>query len=102
MPLRVHHSTQSRPVPIARLAIGPGRVGSALLTAVAARIGVPRESVRKWRVRFGQDRVDGLAGAPRPGAQRKITDELVEVMVTRVLTEKGPGLDALISASVSG
>jgi transposase len=31
---------------------------------------------------------------PRPGAPRKITDEQAEVVVTRVLTEKGPGQDA--------
>jgi len=39
------------------------------------------------------DRMKGLADAPRPGAPRKITDEQVEVVVTRVLTEKGPGQD---------
>jgi transposase len=63
------------------------------LTAVAARTGVSRESVRKWRVRFMKERLDGLADAPRPGAPRKITDDQVEVVVTRVLTEKGRGQD---------
>jgi transposase len=67
--------------------------GVAPLTAVAARTGVSRESVRKWRVRFMTDRMKGLTDAPRPGAPRKITDEQVEVVVTRVLTEKGPGQD---------
>jgi transposase len=67
--------------------------GTAPLTAVAERTGVSRESVRKWRVRFMGDRMGGLADAPRPGAPRKITDEQVEVVVTRVLTEKGPGQD---------
>ena len=67
--------------------------GVAPLTAVAARLGVSRESVRKWRVRFMGGRLKGLADAPRPGAPRKITDEQVEVVVTRVLTEKGPGQD---------
>jgi transposase len=38
-------------------------------------------------------RTEGLTGAPRPGAPRKITDDQVEVVVTRVLTEKGPGQD---------
>jgi hypothetical protein len=33
------------------------------------------------------------AVAARPGAPRKITDEQVEVVVTRVLTEKGRGQD---------
>src|SRR5215472_4880840 len=59
--------------------------GVAPLTAVAARTGVSRESVRKWRVRFMEHRMDGLADAPRPGAPRKITDEQVEVLVTRTL-----------------
>ena len=63
------------------------------LTAVAARTGVSRESVRKWRVRFMKERLDGLADAPRPGAPRKITDDQVEVVVTRVLTQKGRGQD---------
>jgi hypothetical protein len=49
--------------------------------------------VRKWRVRFMAEGLDRLADAPRPGAPRKITDEQVEVVVTRVLTEKGRGQD---------
>jgi transposase len=67
--------------------------GVAPLTAVAARLDVSRESVRKWRVRFMEGRLKGLADAPRPGAPRKITDEQVEVVVTRALTEKDPGQD---------
>jgi transposase len=67
--------------------------GTASLTAVAARLDVSREMVRKWRVRFADGRLKGLADAPRPGSPRKITDEQVEVAVTRVLTEKGPGQD---------
>jgi len=68
--------------------------GTAPLTAVAARTGVSRESVRKWRVRFMAGRMKGLTDAPRPGAPRKITDEQVEVVVTRALTEKGRGQDS--------
>jgi transposase len=67
--------------------------GTAPLTAVASRLGVSREMVRKWRVRFAEERLDGLADAARPGAPRTITDEQVEVVVTRVLTEKGRGQD---------
>ena len=67
--------------------------GAAPLTAVAARTGVSREMVRKWRVRFAEDRMDGLVDAARPGAPRKITDEQIEVVVTRVLTQKGRGQD---------
>jgi len=67
--------------------------GVAPLTAVAARTGVSREMVRKWRVRFMDGGMGALADAARPGAPRTITDEQVEVVVTRVLTEKGPGQD---------
>jgi transposase len=67
--------------------------GTAPLTAVASRLGVSREMVRKWRVRFAEERVGGLADAERPGAPRKITGEQVEVVITRVLTEKGRGQD---------
>ena len=35
--------------------------GVAPLTRVAARTGISRESVRKWRARFAEHRVDGLA-----------------------------------------
>jgi transposase len=48
---------------------------------------------RKWRVLFMEGRTAGLADVPRPGAPRKITDAQVEVVVTRVLTEKGRGQD---------
>jgi transposase len=67
--------------------------GTAPLTAVASRLGVSREMVRKWRVRFAAERMGGLADVARPGAPRTITDEQVEVVVTRVLTQKGRGQD---------
>src|ERR1700722_5079019 len=68
--------------------------GVAPLTRVAGRTGVSRETVRKRRVRFMEGRTDALADAPRPGAPRRITDEQVEVLVTRTLTGKGPGQDS--------
>jgi transposase len=68
--------------------------GEMPLTAVADATGVSREMVRKWRVRFMEGRVKALADAPRPGAPRKISDEQVEAVVTRVLAEKGPGQDS--------
>ena len=49
--------------------------------------------IRKWRTRFLEDRADGLADAKRPGAPRTITDEQVEAVITRTLTEKGRGQD---------
>jgi hypothetical protein len=63
--------------------------GIAPLTRVAVATGGSREMVRKWRVRFMQQRVDGLTDAPRPGAPRKITDEQVEVVVTRGSDREG-------------
>lgn len=49
--------------------------------------------VRKWRTRFLAGRAAGLADAKRSGAPRTITDEQVEVVITRTLTEKGRGQD---------
>jgi transposase len=71
-----------------------GDSGTMAVTAVAGRLGVSREMVRTWRSRFLESRLDGLADAPRPGAPRKISDEQVEVLVTRTLAQKGRGQDA--------
>jgi transposase len=79
----------------ARVVLACAEQGGVLpLTRVAEQTGLSRESVRKWRVRFLEDRMDALGDAPRPGAARKITDEQVEVLVTRTLNEKGPGQDS--------
>jgi transposase len=64
------------------------------LTRVAEKTGLSRESVRKWRVRFLEGRMDALGDLPRPGAARKITDEQIEVLVSRTLNEKGRGQDS--------
>jgi hypothetical protein len=39
-------------------------------TQIAARLDVPRQIVSKWRKRFFQHRLDGLADQPRPGRPR--------------------------------
>src|SRR6201992_1333083 len=64
------------------------------LTKVADQTGLSRESVRKWRVRFLEGRLDALGDAPRPGAARTISDDQIEVLVTRTLNEKGRGHDS--------
>jgi len=58
--------------------------------AVAARLRVNAVTVGKWRQRFLEGRLEGLADEPRPGAPRTITDAKVEEVVTRTLEEK-PG-----------
>lgn len=70
------------------------RDGVIPLTRVAEQTGLSRESVRKWRVRFMEGRMGALGDAPRPGAVRKITDEQIEVLVSRALSEKGRGQDS--------
>jgi len=65
----------------------------ARVTAVAADLGVARDTVHKWRGRFQVPRLEGLGDDPRPGAPRKITDEQVDLVITKTLEERGPGGD---------
>ncbi|WP_369033809.1 IS630 family transposase [Streptomyces adonidis] len=60
-------------------------------TAVAARLGVDRGTVTKWRARFLRARLDGLHDDPRPGVPRTITDAQVEEVVVRTLEETPEG-----------
>src|SRR5882762_7069674 len=59
--------------------------------AVAARLGVSRTTVTKWRARFLARRLDGLGDEPRPGVPRAITDAQVEEVVVRTLEEVPEG-----------
>jgi len=59
--------------------------------AVAARLGVNRATVAKWRSRFLRARLDGLSDEPRPGVPRTITDAQVEEVVVRTLEEVPEG-----------
>jgi transposase-like protein len=56
--------------------------------AVAARLGVSRATVRKWRTRFLARR---LGDEPRPGVPRTITDAQVEEVVVRTLEQVPEG-----------
>src|SRR5262249_39127847 len=56
--------------------------------AIAADLRVTVPTVRKWRDRFADRRLEGLADEPRPGAPRTITDEQVEAAVTRTLESR--------------
>src|SRR5262245_22622120 len=62
-------------------------------TQVAEALGISRPTVAKWRSRFAADRLEGLSDEPRPGAPRKITDEHVELVITKTLEEQGPDQD---------
>ena len=52
---------------------------------VAAELGVNKVTVSKWRRRFAADRLEGLTDAPRPGAARRIGDDVVEAIVVETL-----------------
>jgi transposase len=54
-------------------------------TEIAERLDVAVSSVRKWRKRFAELRLDGLVDEPRPGRPRTITDEQVEEVVVKTL-----------------
>ncbi|HET6646700.1 MAG TPA: helix-turn-helix domain-containing protein [Pyrinomonadaceae bacterium] len=47
-------------------------------TEVAARWGVIKQTVGKWRTRFIYKRLDGLLDEPRPGTPRRLSDAEVE------------------------
>ena len=59
-------------------------------TAVAELLGVSLPTVRRWRGRFAERRLDGLTDEPRPGQPRKITDEQVEDVIVRTLESVPP------------
>jgi transposase len=52
---------------------------------VAAELGIWPQTVGKWRRRYLERGLDGLADEPRPGAPRKITDEQVEEVIVATL-----------------
>src|SRR4051812_7050111 len=54
-------------------------------TEIASELGLAVSSVRKWRKRFAEHRLDGLTDEPRPGRPRTITDEQVDAVITTTL-----------------
>ncbi len=53
--------------------------------AVAARLGLDRQTVGKWRRRSVEHRMDGLHDEPRAGAPRTIEDARIEAVIVRTL-----------------
>jgi transposase len=58
--------------------------------AVAEQVGVSVPTVRRWRRRFSEQRLDGLLDEPRPGRPRTITDEAVEDVIVKTLETVPP------------
>jgi transposase len=54
-------------------------------TEVAAKLGLNRSTVGKWRRRFVERRVDGLHDEPRSGAPRTIDDARIEAVIVKTL-----------------
>jgi transposase len=52
---------------------------------IAAALGCHAATVSKWRRRFVERRLDGLADDPRPGPPRRITDAVIEDVLVRTL-----------------
>jgi transposase len=52
---------------------------------IARDLGVSVATVRKWRNRFAEHRLEGLLDEPRPGQPRKITDQKVDEVIIKTL-----------------
>ena len=50
-----------------------------------------RQSVISWRQRFLAHRLEGLVDLPRSGAPRRVGDEAVEALFTRMLESQLEG-----------
>ena len=57
-------------------------------TEIAEAMGITLPTVGKWRQRFLEDRLDGLADEPRPGTPRSLTDTQIEEAITKTLETK--------------
>ncbi len=64
--------------------------GSTANKAIAHRLHISAQTVGKWRTRFITRRLQGLMDAPRCGAPRSISDELVEAVLAKTLHETPP------------
>lgn len=65
--------------------------GKMLNGDIADALGTSGQTVGKWRRRFIEMGIDGLADEPRPGAPRMINDERVQSIVTATLESAPPG-----------
>ena len=68
-----------------------GAAGGETNKSVAAALGCSEATVSKWRRRFAERRLDGLADEPRPGAPRRVSDEMVEAVLVKTLESAPEG-----------
>ena len=54
-------------------------------TDMAVRMGISRNTVKRWRNRFVEYRCDGLLDEPRPGRPRVVGDEQIKALITQTL-----------------
>ncbi len=59
-------------------------------TTVAARLGVRRQTVGKWRERFRTQGLMGLYDEPRPGRPRSLPDETLMTRLRKTLETRPP------------
>jgi transposase len=57
---------------------------------MAARMGISRSTVTRWRNRFVEQRCDGLLDEPRPGRPRVVGDGQIEALITATLETTPP------------
>jgi transposase len=56
-------------------------------------LGLPEQTVCKWRQRFLAECLQGLLDQPRSGAPRSISDSMVEAVLAKTLHEPPPGAE---------
>jgi transposase len=59
-------------------------------TELSQRLGLSITTVRRWRNRFAEARLDGLVDEPRPGRPRVVGDERIEALITATLETTPP------------
>jgi len=60
-------------------------------SAVAARLKTTHASVGFWRKRFSESRIRGLYDLPRPGTDKKLSDDQVRAVVVKTLESRPKG-----------